>query len=458
MISAELRIPRDLHELLRAYITQAEEWVGYLLCGVLETSDRLVFLAREWCPIPERYRIRGTRAGMTWNPDFDVEMLNRAQRGQLACAVVHYHTDAAPALSRTDRDTCASLLPFLSREASRRPHAFVVMGEAAAVGRVYHGGAHIADLSTTRIAGSSLVDWPTRAEALELQEADPDSRHDRLTRGFGTKAIARLKAARVGMVGAGGGGSHVIQQLAYLGVGTLIISDGDCVELSNLNRLMGAIPARRHSTVVDRLLSRGRGDVGLPKIEVMQRLVHKVAEDATVVAYFEHFPSAATVRALRECDVIVACVDRLQVRDDLNRLCKRYLIPLIDVGLEIVADHTTARTVTAIPGRVTKVQPDGPCLRCQGIVDDAKLERERGGRPPGYTGDPRLPDPAVVTLNGAVASIAATEVLQALTGFAGTNSPNCGWLYDGLTGTVDRVVKTFRGCPACLTERASGDA
>ena len=106
------------------------------------------------------------------------------------------------------------------------------------------------------------------------------------------------------------------------------------------------------------------------------------------------------------------CVDRLQVRDDLNRLCKRYLIPLVDVGLEIVPGEAPTREVTAIAGRVSKVQPDGPCLRCQGVVDDARLERERGGRPAGYAGDPRLPDPAVVTLNGIVASIAATEVLR----------------------------------------------
>src|SRR5262245_27474241 len=98
----------------------------------------------------------------------------------------------------------------------------------------------------------------------------------------------------------------------------------------------------------------------------MQRLIHDIAEATTVVAHFENFPSVTTVRALRECDVIVSCVDRLQVRDDINRLSKRYLIPLIDVGLEVMPGDATAMTVTAISGRVTKVQPDGACPRCQG--------------------------------------------------------------------------------------------
>lgn len=456
MIHAELRIPADIQETLYLCVTQAEEWAGYLLCGMLETDERLVLLGREWCAIPGRLRIRGTGAGMTWHPDFDVEMLNRAQQEQLGCVVVHHHSGPSPTPSQIDWNTCDSLLPFLSREFPERPHAFVVMGDRAAVGRVYRKGEHLADLSVTEISGSALVSWPTRARPLKLiMESDP--RHDRLARGFGSQAVARLKAARVGVVGCGGGGSHVIQQLAYLGVGTLVIADSDRVEVSNLNRLVGAVPGRRHRGLLDRAFRLGLGDVGRPKTEVIKRLVNQVAETAVVLAYSESFPSAATVAALRQCDVIVSCVDHLQVRDDLNRLCRRYLIPLIDIGLEIVPDGETSGTLAAISGRVTKAQPDGPCLRCQGVVDDAKLEAERGGRPPGYAGDPRLPDPAVVTLNGVIASIATTEVLQVVTGFAGDNSPNCGWLYDGLTGTVEKVAKPFRACEECQRERAAGD-
>jgi molybdopterin/thiamine biosynthesis adenylyltransferase len=454
MITAELRIPADLADELRAYITQAEEWAGYLLCGVVETPVRLALVGREWCPIPARYRIRRTGHGMTWHPDFDVEMLNRAQRDRLGCVVIHHHGGQSPRLSGTDQTTCDSLLPFLSREAPARPHAFVVMGDHTAAGQVYRAGDHIADLSSTSIVGSALDLWPPRAEE---PEPDPDPRHDRLVRGFGRKALARLRATRIGVVGNGGGGSHVIQQLGYLGVGTFVLVDGDRVELTNLNRLIGAVPQRTHRSLLDLFLRRHRGDVGRPKVDVMERMVRQVSEAAVVTTIFEHFPSPATIQALRECDVIIACVDRLQVRDDLNRLCKRYLIPLVDIGLEISPGDNAAMTVAAISGRVTKVQPDGPCLRCQGVVDDIKLERERGGRPLGYTGDPRIRNPAVVTLNGIVASIAATEVLQILTGFAGPRSPNCGWLYDGLTGTAERVEKTFRGCPACVHERGAGD-
>ena len=62
-----------------------------------------------------------------------------------------------------------------------------------------------------------------------------------------------------------------------------------------------------------------------------------------------------------------------------------------------------------------------------------------------------------MTLHGAIASITTTEVLQVMTGFAGAYSPNWGWLYDGITGTVEKVAKPFRTCQECQRERAAGD-
>jgi hypothetical protein len=62
-----------------------------------------------------------------------------------------------------------------------------------------------------------------------------------------------------------------------------------------------------------------------------------------------------------------------------------------------------------------------------------------------------------VTLNGTVASAAATEVLQLVTGFAGDHTPNCGWLYDGLAGITEPVRKDTRAWAACQYERGLGD-
>ena len=450
MITADLRIPGDLHDAMTADVAGRTEWAGYLLCGSLHGA-REVLLGREWCPVPAAMHLTGTGHGFSWHPDFDVQMLNRMQREGLAGVIVHYHGGTRPRLSRDDRTTAASLMPFLSSEAGDRLHAFAVLGDRAISGSVYRNGAEAGALGVVRVTGAWLDDWPTAGSAAAV-----DERHDRLVRGFGEQAFRRLRQARVGVIGSGGGAAHVLQQLAYLGIGGITPVDADRVDITSLNRLIGALPPRRR-TLLDRLLGRGKGDVGRLKVEVMKQMINAIDPDIEITPFAEFFPTMATVEALRHCDLIVACVDRLQVRDDLNRFCKRYLIPLIDVGIEITPDRDSPGAVEAITGRVTKAVPAGPCLRCQGVIDDDKLAAERDGQPLGYTGAARVPDPAVVTLNGIVASAAATEVLQQLTGFAGTSSPNCGWIYDGLAGTLERLTKVYRGCDACRYERGLGD-
>jgi molybdopterin-synthase adenylyltransferase len=454
MSSVELRVPGNLHRQMLSDLMRPPEWAGYLLCGAAALHDREILLAREWHPVPQHHRILGTSHGLSWRPDFDVEMLNRAQRDGLSCVVVHRHGGSRPGLSGTDERTRDSLMPFLSGEAPNRPHAFVVLGDRTLGGTVHRDGHPEGGIGRMRVSGAALEDWPSQVWPSPPERHE--ERHDRLIRGFGRGAYGRLAASTVGVVGCGGGGSHVVQQLGYLGVGDLVLMDGDRVEETNLSRLIGT-QRTRPPGFIDRILRRRHNDVGLSKVAVMERLVRRIGSGTRVTTVEESFPTRATVDALRACDVVVACVDQLQVRDDLNRFSKRYLVPLIDVGIEITPNTSPPGSIAAISGRVTKVLADGPCLRCQGVIDDAKLTRERGGQPLGYMGSARVPDPAVVTLNGIVASIAATEVLQLLTGFAEGDGPNCGWMYDGINGSVERVEKRYVGCTACLSELASGD-
>ena len=230
MIIADLRIPGDLHNAMLADVAGRTEWAGYLLCGVLR-GGREVLLGREWCPVPAPMQLTGTGHGFSWHPDFDVQMLNRMQREGLAGVIVHYHGGTKPRLSGDDRATAASLMPFVSAEAGDRLHAFAVLGDRAISGSVYRDGMEVGALGAVRVPGTWLDDWPTAGTAGAV-----DERHDRLVRGFGEQAFRRLRQARVGVVGSGGGAAHVLQQLAYLGVGGITTVDADRVDVTSLNR------------------------------------------------------------------------------------------------------------------------------------------------------------------------------------------------------------------------------
>src|SRR5438093_47115 len=56
---------------------------------------------------------------------------------------------------------------------------------------------------------------------------------------LGPQSQQAFSELRVAIVGLGGGGSHIAQQLAHLGVGHFVLFDPDRIEESNLNRLVG---------------------------------------------------------------------------------------------------------------------------------------------------------------------------------------------------------------------------
>jgi hypothetical protein len=117
--TVDLRIPADLYDAVLADLAGRTEWAGYLLCGVLR-GDKDILLGRQWCPVPAIMQLPGTRHGFGWHPDFDVQMLNRLQRENLAGVIVHYHGGTRPRLSGDDRATAGSLMPFLSTGSSAR--------------------------------------------------------------------------------------------------------------------------------------------------------------------------------------------------------------------------------------------------------------------------------------------------------------------------------------------------
>ena len=84
-------------------------------------------------------------------------------------------------------------------------------------------------------------------------------RFDRSIRFFGREGQEKLAACRAAVVGVGGLGTHVVQQLAHLGVGALVLIDSEDLDMTNLNRYVGT----RHD---DRI-------PGTPKVDIGERTV-----------------------------------------------------------------------------------------------------------------------------------------------------------------------------------------
>jgi len=251
----------------------------------------------------------------------------------------------------------------------------------------------------------------------------------------GGEGQERICRAKVAVVGLGGGGSHVVQQLTYLGVGEIVAIDADTFEETNRHRVVGA----------------GRKDLGRRKVDIMYRLVRQINLHGRLRRVHARVPDGAAVSAIRDCDIIVGCVDTLFTRSDLQEIASRYLIPYVDVGVTVKPIDTSdlAGRRVSIAGNVITYIPGGFCMWCCGFITHEKLQAEQRGPTRGYF-EKNMAEAQVVSLNGLVSSQAVTEVLQLLTGFSGRSTRVSELLVPG--EDVQRGYKKFDGIASTLNE------
>lgn len=235
-------------------------------------------------------------------------------------------------------------------------------------------------------------------------DSEPMPLFDRQVRAFGPDGQRVLRALRVGIVGAGGTGSALFEQLVRLGVGDIVIIDPDEIneDGSNVTRVYGSTMA----------------DIGAPKVDLAQRNSDSIGIGTKVTPIRGTINDEATARQLTDCDVIFGCTDDNRGRVTLSRLSTWYLIPIIDMGVKITSN---AGRLHGIEGRVTVVEPGRGCLQCRGRVNAAALQSEvlnpteRAQRvDEGYAAGLDERDPAVIAYTTGTAAHAANELLHRL--------------------------------------------
>lgn len=227
---------------------------------------------------------------------------------------------------------------------------------------------------------------------------------------LGADSEKRLGALIVGIVGLGGGGSHVAQQLVHVGIGNFVLVDDDRIDDTNLNRLVGGTWAdvEAHAR----------------KVDIAERTIRAINPGAQVTAIAEKWQQA--IDALSGCDVIFGCLDNVRGKDELEAFCRRLLIPYIDQGMDVHA----LDGAFLIAGQVVLSVPGAPCLRCLGVVTEEALAEENGNY--GAAGG----KPQVVWPNGVLASTAVGLFLQLVTPWHRSQTVGAALEYDGNAHTM----------------------
>ena len=129
---------------------------------------------------------------------------------------------------------------------------------------------------------------------------------------IGPQGLAKLRAARVAVFGAGGVGGYTIEALARCGVGSLTIVDGDSVSLTNINRQILAL----------------EDTLGRPKAEVARERVLQINPECQVEAKVLFFTPEDGFDFSR-FDYVADAIDTVSSKIELILRCREAGVPVI---------------------------------------------------------------------------------------------------------------------------------
>ncbi len=237
------------------------------------------------------------------------------------------------------------------------------------------------------------------------------SRHILLPQ-IGIEGQERLLSARALVLGAGGLGSPAALYLASAGIGTLVLADGDSVDLTNLQRQI------LHRT----------SSIGCPKALSGAATLADINPGCRVIPLEERLAGARLEEEVALADVVLDCSDNFATRHALNRACVKYRKPLVS-GAAIRFDGQIAVFDTR--------RPEAPCYHCL-FPESEDVEEVRCA----VMG-------VFAPLTGIVGAMQAAEALKLV---IGCGEPLAGrlLLLDGLAMEWRSIgVPRDPGCPVC---------
>jgi hypothetical protein len=406
-----LTLPEVLHSELVQHLfgRSGTEQAAYLLCRWAAAAQEVRLLVREIVPVvADEIQDVSTRHMRIQSRSF-LRALKKAEETKQSFVFVHSHpSDVAGHSIQDDQEEIKLFRTAHIRAPTAPVHGSLIFSSAEKpVGRVWLPDGSLQKIAAIRVFGDKLRFF-RQGEVIT-----PDlSLFDRHVRAFGKQLQSILSGLRVGVIGAGGTGSAVCEQLSRMGVGEILIADGQSLDPTNVTRVYGSTAA----------------DCGRMKVDIQADHIRRIGFGTTVRTFAKDITYRSVAEHFKLCDIIFACTDDEWGRAIINRLAVYYQVPVFDMGVKIDSQNTAIRSVN---GRVTTLMAGLPCLFCRGRIttDHVRSESMAAVNPieaeqlrrEGYAPELQEPAPAVIPFTTAIAASAVTEFLHRLSGFMGSD-------------------------------------
>lgn len=439
---------------LRAHLFpgDGDEHGAILRCGIGRTSREVRLLVREVLTASDgKDYVPGTRGYRKLTADFVLDSALSFAEDESVYLAVHCHGGRGTvAFSHTDLESHELGYPGLLELIGAPVVGALVFAEDAVAGDLWTSRGERLELDHLVITDpvrQILTPAPRKAPS-----ASPE--YDRQARLFGDRGQEILKRQKVAVVGLGGAGSLISEQLARLGVGHLLLIDSDVVETSNLSRIVGARRTDAHPWMTDERRPSWMRELGhrlaAKKVHVARRVARTASPAIRVDAIVGGVEEHEVAQLLRDCDHVFLSADSATARLVVNAIAHQYLITVTQVGAKISVDKLSG-DVTDVFAVSRRVGPGGACLKCNGLISSDRLREEATSAEQldrqRYVDDLGVHAPSVITLNSVATSHAVNEWLMCVTGLS-TQLLDVAWFHaDALSGEV--LIDEPRQDPGC---------
>ena len=250
---------------------------------------------------------------------------------------------------------------------------------------------------------ASALDLPKKT--VEIAALEAGIIPQRYLRNLGTLEISgqlKLLKARVLIIGAGGLGGAMAHLLARIGLGSLILADGDFFSEDNLNRQTFSLEQ----------------NLGQKKVQVVGSEILKINSAMDVETFAGFVRENELAGLLRGVDVAMDALDNMPTRFLLERVCKKEKVPLVHGA------------VAGFCGQVTTIFPEDMGFKAF------------------YGESPNLPEKGIEVelgnLPGIVSAVASLQVQEAVKIITGLGRPlrNRLLFLDSLNGAAELISLT----------------
>lgn len=395
--------------LAHLFVDRTVERAAYALCGISVTDNETRLLVRDIIPVVQDDIETASEIHMTIASRSFLRVMKKADETKQFFLFIHSHPENYELHSPQDDVEEEKLFrtAYTRIKTSGVHGSIVISAPNKPVGRIWLDNNTFVAVDMIRVIGNKFSFYS------DFTQIDPlHTLFDRQIRAFGDDLQKLLQVLHIGVVGVGGTGSAVTEQLVRLGVGTITVIDGQAFEKTNVNRVYGSsVDDERKEKVLIAESNATKINVGTHIFTVNKSIAYRSS--------FEH---------LKNCDIVFGCTDDDIGRSRLTRLAIFYQIPIFDMGVKIDSE---GGNIKSIQGRVTTLLNGCACLFCRDRISGRRIyeqslalsdpERLKELQRQGYADELETPAPSVIPFTTTIASLAVTEFIHRLTGFMGND-------------------------------------